>query len=96
VVSPTAILEGILDVLEEVAETDEVRENASLDLFGEQVLDSLRTAELIVRVSDMFGLEISPAEFDREAWGTPEKIVADVTRRLREAGRTGDPAGAAG
>jgi hypothetical protein len=27
-------------------------------------------------------VEISPAEFEREAWATPRKLVEDIRRRL--------------
>jgi hypothetical protein len=30
-----------------------------------------------------FGLKIAPAEFDRENWETPRKIVADLESRMR-------------
>ena len=72
----------ILDVLATVAETDEVRTNPELALFDLQVLDSMKTVELIVALGQQLGVEISPAEFEREAWATPAKFVADVQRRL--------------
>lgn len=75
----------ILDVLARVAETDEVRTNPDLALFDLQVLDSMKTVELIVALSSEFGVEISPAEFEREAWATPRKIVDDVQTRLASA-----------
>jgi D-alanine--poly(phosphoribitol) ligase subunit 2 len=76
------IADRILAVLATVAETDEVRVNPDLALYDLQVLDSLKTVELIVALGQQFGLEISPAEFEREAWATPAKLVADIQRRL--------------
>ncbi|HYR58801.1 MAG TPA: D-alanine--poly(phosphoribitol) ligase subunit DltC [Chthoniobacteraceae bacterium] len=75
----------ILDVLARVAETDEVRTNPDLALFDLQVLDSMKTVELIVALSGELGVEISPAEFEREAWATPRKLVEDVQNRLAAA-----------
>jgi D-alanine--poly(phosphoribitol) ligase subunit 2 len=72
----------ILDVLATVAETDEVRGQPDLALYDLQVLDSMKTVQLIVELGQQLGVEISPAEFDREAWATPAKLVADVQRRL--------------
>ena len=72
----------ILDVLATVAETDEVRDQPDLALYELQVLDSMKTVQLIVELGQQLGVEISPAEFDREAWATPAKLVADVQRRL--------------
>ena len=74
--------EKILTVLTEVAETDEVRTNPDLALFDLQVLDSMKTVQLIVALGQEMGVEVSPAEFDRDAWATPRKIVADVLARL--------------
>jgi D-alanine--poly(phosphoribitol) ligase subunit 2 len=70
-----------LDLLAEVAETDEVRTNPDLALYDLQVLDSMKTVQLIVALGQELGVEISPAEFEREAWATPAKLVEDVLRR---------------
>jgi D-alanine--poly(phosphoribitol) ligase subunit 2 len=72
----------ILDVLANVAETDEVRSNPDLALYDLQVLDSMKTVELMVALSSELSVEISPAEFEREAWATPQKFVADIEQRL--------------
>jgi D-alanine--poly(phosphoribitol) ligase subunit 2 len=74
--------EKILDVLASVAETDEVRSNPDLALYDLQILDSMKTVELIVALGREVGVEVSPAEFDRDAWATPAKLVADVEKRL--------------
>ena len=71
----------VLDVLASVAETDEVRTNPDLQLYELQVLDSMKTVELIVALGREVGVEISPAEFERDAWATPAKLVADMQRR---------------
>jgi D-alanine--poly(phosphoribitol) ligase subunit 2 len=75
----------ILDVLAAVAETDEVRTQPDLALYDMQVLDSMKTVELIVALGRELGVEVSPAEFDRDAWSTPRKLVEDVQRRLADA-----------
>ena len=72
----------ILAVLAEVAETDEVRTNPDLALYDLQVLDSMKTVQLIVALGQEMGVEVSPAEFEREAWATPRQLVDDVLRRL--------------
>jgi D-alanine--poly(phosphoribitol) ligase subunit 2 len=66
-----------------VTETDEVCGNLELPLYECQLLDSIRTVELMIRIEEEFGLKISPAEFDRESWGTPLKIVGDLERRMQ-------------
>ena len=79
---PTATNEQILDVLARIADTEEVRSNPDLALFDLQILDSMKTVELIVALQSEMGVEISPAEFDRDAWATPAKMVEDVQKRL--------------
>jgi D-alanine--poly(phosphoribitol) ligase subunit 2 len=78
----TATYEQVIEVLARVAETEEVRTNPDLALYDLQILDSMKTVELIVALQTELGVEISPAEFDRDAWATPAKMVADVQRRL--------------
>lgn len=75
--------EKVLQLVASVAETDEVRANLDLPLYEIQLLDSIRTVELMIRIEEEFGLKISPAEFERENWGTPRKIIADLERRLQ-------------
>ena len=72
----------ILTVLAEVAETDEVRTDRDLALYDLQILDSMKTVQLIVALGEQLGVEISPAEFEREAWATPAKFIADIRQRL--------------
>ena len=72
----------ILTVLAEVAETDEVRTNPDLALYDLQVLDSMKTVQLIVALGQEMGVEVSPAEFERVAWAPPRQLVDDVLRRL--------------
>lgn len=78
----TDTTEKILRVLAEVAETEEVRANPDLALYDLQILDSMKTVQLIVALGQEVGVEISPAEFEREVWATPRQIVGDVQRRL--------------
>jgi D-alanine--poly(phosphoribitol) ligase subunit 2 len=72
----------VLALLADVAEVDEVRQNPDLRLYDLDILDSLKTVELIVAFSEKLGVEVSPAELEREQWATPSKIVAFVEDRL--------------
>jgi D-alanine--poly(phosphoribitol) ligase subunit 2 len=77
----STVSEQVLQMLAAVAETDEVRTNLDLSLYEHQVLDSMKTVELMVMIEDELGLKISPAEFERESWETPRKMIADIERR---------------
>ncbi len=72
----------VLALLAEIAETDEVIQNLDLELFANDVLDSMRTVELMVALSEAFGVAISPAGFERTQWATPRKIVAYMESRV--------------
>jgi D-alanine--poly(phosphoribitol) ligase subunit 2 len=78
----TATSDQVLDLLARVADTAEVRTNPDLALYDLQILDSMKTVELIVAFQQEMGVEVSPAEFDRDAWATPAKMVADIQNRL--------------
>ena len=75
--------EIILDELEKVTGTDEVRKNLDLALFDEQILDSLGTVELIVSLGDMFHIDLTPGMVDRKMWATPRKIISDIESRIK-------------
>ncbi len=71
----------VLDVLAEVSQTPQVRQNLDLRLYDLDILDSFKTIELIVAFSDRLGVEISPAELEREQWATPLKIVEFIANK---------------
>jgi D-alanine--poly(phosphoribitol) ligase subunit 2 len=72
----------ILVILARVAESDEVRDQPDLPLYELQILDSLRTVELVVAFAAELGVDVSPAELEREEWATPRKIVSFIERRM--------------
>jgi D-alanine--poly(phosphoribitol) ligase subunit 2 len=77
-----SVAQQVLSLLARVVESDEVASEPDLPLFDLHILDSLRTVELIVGLNQEFGVEIAPAEFEREQWATPRKIVAYMEGRL--------------
>jgi D-alanine--poly(phosphoribitol) ligase subunit 2 len=78
----TTIADEVLDILEQVTGANQVRRDLDLALFDLDILDSLGTVEVIVALSDKFGIEISPAELEREQWATPRKIIAYMEERV--------------
>jgi len=77
-----SVSETILNELEKVTGTDQVRKDPNLDLFGEKILDSFGTVELIVALSQAFNMEIPPSQIDRELWATPQKIIDYFDKKL--------------
>ena len=72
----------VIEVLKSVCETDEVQRNLDLALYDLQILDSLKTVRLIVAISQEFGIDIPPSEFERERWATPRKFVTDIENKI--------------
>ncbi len=73
--------EKVLDLLEEVCEDDVVREDLDMDLFEEDILDSLGFAELLTMIEDELGVIIAPSEVVREQVNTANKIIALVKEK---------------
>jgi D-alanine--poly(phosphoribitol) ligase subunit 2 len=73
----------VLQLLASVGESDEVLTNLDLPLYDYQLLDSMRTVQLMLLIEEEFGLKISPAEFERELWRTPRAVIADLEQRMR-------------
>jgi D-alanine--poly(phosphoribitol) ligase subunit 2 len=72
----------VIEVLKSVSETDEVQKNPDLALYDLQVLDSMKTVQLMAAFSEEFGIDISPAEFERERWATPRLIASDIESKI--------------
>lgn len=78
-----SIPETVLKELEKYSGTDQVRKDLNIDLFGEKLLDSLATIELILALSEDLGIELSPGEIDRDMWATPQKIIDYLAERVK-------------
>lgn len=76
------ISDRVLDVLVDVSEIEEVRNDPDVRLYDLQILDSMKTVRLIIELGTAFGVEISPAEFDREEWATPRLIISYMERKV--------------
>jgi D-alanine--poly(phosphoribitol) ligase subunit 2 len=77
-----SVAERVIAVLADVAEDNVVRTDPDIPLFEQDVLDSLRTVDLILALSKEFGVDISPAELDRSLWATPRHIVAFMEAKV--------------
>lgn len=73
--------EKVLDLLEEICEDDIVREDRDINLFEEDLLDSLGFTELLVAIEERLGIVISPSEVERGDVETPGKIIELIRAR---------------
>ena len=69
--------EAVLDILESVTGSDEVKKRNNRS-FGEGLLDSLGSVQLLVELEGQLGIEFPVSEFDRAEWNTPAKIIEKV------------------
>ncbi|MHB1653821.1 MAG: D-alanine--poly(phosphoribitol) ligase subunit DltC [Desulfitobacteriaceae bacterium] len=76
------IRETILELLEQICGSQEMRLNPDIELFKEGLLDSFGIIELFVGIQEQLNLDIAPTEIDREMWATPNKIIQYLTQRL--------------
>ena len=72
----------ITDLVVDITGEDEVADEPDMDLFEEEVLDSMAAIELLVAIKDEFGVSIAPTELEREEMNTVNKICARVIERL--------------
>jgi D-alanine--poly(phosphoribitol) ligase subunit 2 len=72
----------VIAALETITQEHEIAAHRDVNLFGQQILDSLRTVELVVELSERFGTEIALSEIDRESWATPNLIIAFMEQRV--------------
>lgn len=72
----------LLDMLEEICDDEDVRDERDVDLFEAGLLDSMGAIELLVDIEDVFGVTIAPTELEREEMNTVNKIIMQVEKRV--------------
>lgn len=76
------VSEQIAELVAEISGEDEVLDERDLDLFEEEILDSMAAIELLVAIKSEFGVSIAPTELDREEMNTVNKIIERVSERM--------------
>lgn len=72
------VKQTVLDILEEICETDAVKEDLDIRIFEEGILDSFGTVTLLVEIESRLGVNVPISDFDREEWATPRLIINKV------------------
>lgn len=75
-------VDEVLAAIEAVTGEPAIRDDRGLRLFDLHLLDSLRTIELLVTLSERCGIDLAPSEIDREVWATPDSIIAFMEARI--------------
>ena len=72
------IKETVLAIIEDLTGED-VSGTMNLDLYGEGLLDSMATVQMLVEIDGQLGITVSVSEYERSEWGTPQQIIDQVT-----------------
>ncbi len=75
--------EIIIKILCEICDTDQIEKDPDIEIFREGLLDSFGTVEFLVAIQAQLGIEVAPSEVERDAWATPNKIIAYLEDRGR-------------
>lgn len=76
------VREVIYELLEEICGDDVIRHEPDINLLEEDLIDSLDYTELLIGIEERIGLLMAPSELTREEMDTPNKIIAQVMKRL--------------
>ena len=71
-----------LELIEEICGDDCVYDERDIDLFEEDLFDSMAAIEFLVEVEERFGVLIAPTELERDEMNTPNKIIERIAERL--------------
>ncbi len=70
--------EKVLQILGGLCGAEPGELSPGLDLFGEGLLDSFATVQLLLELEEAFGVSLALEELSREQIATPAKIAALV------------------
>lgn len=73
--------EKIIEIIENVSDYKNLRENIEIDLLENNILDSLAFIELLTALEDEFNIELQPTQIDPNTWRKINKIVELVNSK---------------
>ncbi|MBQ6143114.1 MAG: D-alanine--poly(phosphoribitol) ligase subunit 2 [Clostridia bacterium] len=71
------------DIMEEICETDEIREDPDLDLMDAGLIDSLSTINIILLIEDKLGLKLQPTDFTKEDISTVNNFISFLEGKVK-------------
>ena len=69
----------VIDIIVEISENEEIRNNLEIDLIESEIIDSLGFINLISRLEEEFDIEIQPTQVKPETWRRIDGIVKLIT-----------------
>ena len=76
------IRESVIEIFEEVLGSDEIRDNQDLDMFENEMLDSLAIIEVLLGIEDKLDLSLQPTDLERKDLATVNNLVDFLKDRI--------------
>lgn len=76
------IRESVIEIFEEVLGSDEIRDNQDLDMFENEMLDSLAIIEVLLGIEDKLNLSLQPTDLERKDMATVNNMVDFLKDRI--------------
>ena len=76
------IRESVIEIFEEVLGSDEIRDNQDLDMFENEMLDSLAIIEVLLGIEDKLDLSLQPTDLERKDMATVNNLVGFLKDRI--------------
>ena len=70
--------ETVLDILAQVCDRSDIREQPDIELLDSGLMDSLAFIGLLTELEEKLGIELQPTQLSREVWRTPASILQAV------------------
>lgn len=70
-----------LEIMEEICETDEIKEDLDLDLFDAGLIDSLSTINIILLLEEKLGVRLQPTDFEKNDITTVNNFIKFLEKR---------------
>ncbi len=74
-----------LEIMEEICETDEIKEDLDLDLFDAGLIDSLSTINIILLLEEKLGIRLQPTDFEKNDITTVNNFINFLEKRCSNA-----------
>lgn len=74
-----------LEIMEEICETDEIKEDWDLDLFDAGLIDSLSTINIILLLEEKLGIKLQPTDFEKNDITTVNNFIKFLEKRCSNA-----------
>ncbi|MSD84371.1 D-alanine--poly(phosphoribitol) ligase subunit DltC [Lactobacillus curvatus] len=68
----------VVEILADLTGNDDIKDDMDMELFESGTLDSMATVQMLLELQGQLDIEVPVSEFDRQAWSTPNKIIARV------------------